>query len=281
MAELFKIKMQLKNQDVSAALRLLRAKSSRLPSYLVNKAVFSIAIRADRKMPKVLPSQIETELNASVGTNLVKVKSGTRYSKDKKHRSYFFGPVGEGVHPSVPLAALIIQAQVNPNSNFNQRTGNVFQRAMSPFKGRSRAAGIAEMTNAILRMLSARKSSSGFFQVCAKVVQQIFRPALSSNSTISNAAMTGVAAVVGGGNLSASIGRLAGGTVASGIRDDARASFWVATTEPDTKGKPGGAIFTVAQPVWQRAVDDEAASMTEYAETGFKTAARESGIKVS
>ena len=92
--------------------------------------------------------------------------------------------------------------------------------------------------------------------------------------------MQGIEAVAGGGNVSKNIGRLAGGTVATGTGEYARASFWVTATEPDTKGSPGGAIYRIAQPVWQRAVDDEAASIHAYAQSLYEQAARESGIAV-
>lgn len=272
--------MKLRNNDLSNSLRMLAAKSTRTSAYLANKACMSIAIKARDMMPVVAPSKMDEELNAAVATDLVRLKSG-RFSKSKKNRGFAFGPVGKGAHPDVPLLALIINAQANPGSNFNKITGGVFARDHSPFKGLTRAAGAEAMRMTMRRVLAARHSSSAFFKACAGVVRFIF------SDSIRNVPVAGLvsevsegAALTGTGPISGNVNRLAGGTVATGVSDQARATFWVATTEPDTKGTPGGALYRIAQPVWQAAVDAEAEAIKNHALDMFSTAARQSGLKV-
>jgi hypothetical protein len=273
--------MRLKNDALSNSLRMLAAKSTHTAAYLANKACMSIAIKAVQTMPRVMPAKMDEELNAAIATDLIRVKSGKRFSRSKKNRGYAFGPVGKGAYPSVPLLALIINAQANPASNFNRITGGVFARDHSPFKGLSREAGREAMRMTMRRVLAARHSSSGFFKACAGVVRFIF------SSAVRNVPVTGIPtegidaeAVPGTGNISGNINRLAGGTVATGVSDQARATFWVATTEPDTKGVPGGALYRIAQPVWQAAVDAEAVSIKTHAMDLFSRSAAESGLKV-
>ena|ERR1039457_2358076 len=204
---------------------------------------------------------------------------GVGYRKGKQGS---LTPHGPNAHSDVPLAALIVNAQVNPDSNFNQITGHYFQRMASPFKGKSRAAGAQAMLDAMRRMLSARHQSGGFFKLCADVVRKVFGPAVSNRQGLAEAVMTGLDAVAGSGSVSKAIGKLAGGKVATGATDVAHASFWVTGTNPDTDGSKGGAaLFAVAQPVWQKAVDDEAANnFRTAAERAYIRAALKAGIPV-
>jgi hypothetical protein len=75
------------------------------------------------------------------------------------------------------------------------------------------------------------------------------------------------------------IGRVAGGTRATSTSGVARASFWVSTTEPDSKGAQQG-ITRVLEPTWQRALDQETAATVAYGEELFAQALRESGYTV-
>ena len=271
------------------------------------------------QMDAELNAAIAHELRKMTGTRparMAMLAGSPRFSKNKKNQKYFFGGVSGGTYrgaggafpapaqyqyegegfrsgaagsltphspnynSDVPLAALIINAQANPSSNFNLITGGRYRRQASPFKGLSRAAGAQAMLDAMRRMLSARHSSGGFFALCARVVKQMFIPALSRNPVVSAAAMTGFEALPGGGSVSGRIGTIAGGTVARDVGNSARASFWVTATISDTEGKPGNAIFRVAQPVWQRAVDDEADRLYREAQETYVAAARESGFTV-
>jgi hypothetical protein len=282
MAELVRISMQLKGGELAGAmqLRLLRDKTRPLPSYLVNKACREIARRAEAAMPVVLPAQMDAELDVTYSPAIL--KSGERSSAKNRQREVMHIPLD-----AKSLAMMIVVARLWPGSKYNIRTGNVWQLDRPQFNPQgehSQGTGRAEfwlwVQQKAERMIRARHSSSGFFRVCAKVVWFIFKDATAKNPVERMAAMTGVEALPGGGNVTKNIGRLAGGIVSTGTGEMARASFWVAATEPDTKGKPGGAIYKIAQPVWQRAVDDEAASIKSYAESLYSQAAREAGITV-
>jgi len=238
-------------------------------------------------MPKTPVEKIDSELNVAVALQNKKNGNGFLKGKNFQTSNRMFGNLTNltskaPFYKNVPLLALIINARVNPASDYNKRTGGVFARAESPFKGKSRAAGATAMLEAMRRVLSARHSSTGFFKVCAKAVWLIFKDATTSSPLRrppSDLAM-GSEALPGSGKVSKNIGRIAGGTVATSIRDNARASFWVAATEPDTKGTPGGAIYRIAQPVWQRAVDEVSAKQMQVALEMYSNAAAESGIRV-
>ena len=181
----------------------------------------------------------------------------------------------------VPLAALIINAQVNPGSNFNTLTGGVFQRGQSPFKGKSRAAGEQAMLEAMRRMLSARHSSSGFFAACARAVNVgfgIVRGKINGARWVPNEDNPSA-----GGDINKISKLLSKGlaqiTPAQG--GSGRAGFSVATTEPDTKGTPGHALERIAQPIWQAAVDDEARFQYSKTRDAYVAAIEDAGITVS
>ncbi len=277
--------MQLKNSGINAALlRRCEANTRLLPDVLANSACRGIAFKAADVMnetARVAPSTVDSELNASVASLLVKIKSGKRWSRNKKNRARFFGPVGKGAHPDVPLAALIINASVRSDSNYNLRTGNVYQRAMSPFKGKSRAAGAQAMLEAMRRMTAARRSATGFFWACARAVNVGFGIALGKingarwvpNEDNPNA----------GGDINKISKLLSKGLaqITPAQNGSGRAGFSVATTEPDTKGTPGHALERIAQPIWQAAVDDEARFQESKVRAAYVNAIEDAGITVS
>lgn len=270
MADLFKVKMEMRNGGLNSSLRMLSQKTSRLPSYLVNKACKSIAIRAERTMPVVKPQSILQELEVSA----TGITEKGNLSRAKKPRRVSIGS------NSSSLGSRIVLAKFYKNSPFNIRTGGVF--ALSKPNTRGSEAFWEYIADKTSQMTKARRSSSGFFKVCASVVKFVFMQA-TARSPVTNLGLLrpGFEATPGTGNVSKNIGRLAGGTPAYGDRTNARASFWVAATEPDTKGTPGNAVYRIAQPVWQRAVDDESQSIRDYAEGAYRQAAKEAGIAVS
>jgi hypothetical protein len=131
-------------------------------------------------------------------------------------------------------------------------------------------------------MVSARRSSTGFFKVCAATVKFMFKAALR-NAPTSPASDTGLGAEAtpGTGNVSRNIGRLAGGQPAADGAVSATARWWVTATEPDTKGMGAAGLRKVAEPVWQAAVDAEAASIRDYAERAYGETIRSEGITVA
>lgn len=267
MSQLVKVNMRLKNDDLQRSLRLLAAKSDRLPSYLANKACHWIAKRAEANMPVVPVARITAEMTAVT-------------PRSSRH------------HRALTTAERIVIARMHPNSAFNIRTGHVFQLQPPPGVGgsptRNRRYKLGGQSQSkffdwveahATRMIGARRSSSGFFKVCASVVKWMFHPRQTPNRPPSDLPES-LDAQPGSGNVSKNIGRLAGGRLARGSDLSAEASFWVTATEPDTKGVPGNAIFRVAQPIWQRAVDTEAASIRGHAEKLYGAAIKSSGLVV-
>lgn len=132
----------------------------RTEAEVVNNALFWVAYNTREAMPFSTIGRIDTELGVAV--NLTKIKSGKRFSRNKRNFSFTAGKGGDIVK-SVPLAALIIQARANPSSNYNRITHSRYA-GPSPFKGVSRAAGAAAMAGAISRMIKSRHSSIKFLR---------------------------------------------------------------------------------------------------------------------
>lgn len=272
------VNLKLDGFALNEALRKLSKQSEHLPSYLVNKACNQIAYRAHATMPVVMPGKMDAELSASKLSTKFKPLGTNSMKKGWK----FGAAAGGGRGGQAPLLALIINARVlrvdnaarsQPGmSNYNRRTGTVFARESSPFRGKSRKAGAAAMLAAMKRVLSARHSSSGFYRLGAEVIRLIFSK--SRSPLVSD----GGQAVPGSGKVGKAIGRVAGGSPAQGNSPNARASFWVSTTEPDSRGGTG--FERVLKPVWQAAADQEAASIAAYAEGLYVKAIQKSGFAV-
>lgn len=279
------ITMKLRGGDLANAMniKLLRSRTRPLPRQVVNRACFSIANRAFKAMPVVSPAQMDAELNVkSVPVQKI-ITSGKNKGKLKNtgevaivHQQFISGAMG------------IILASIRPNSKYNVMTGNVWQRTPPPFSNAKRVGQSARgefwawAQERAEVMMKARHSSSGFFKLCANVVKMIFIGEVYKQGP-GSVAINEITGAAGAGTMKVSreVGRLAGGTLARGDGEMARASFWVTTTEPDTKGKPGHGFERRIMPVWQRAVDDEAASiMAHYIVPAYAEAARSAGIKV-
>lgn len=283
MGQLVQANLRLRSDLLAPALRRLIEVSPRLASHIANKACFSIAWRAEKTMPVVSPAKIASELMASKPPKRV----GKLVGSGSLRRGWRFGGQTSGPRENVPLLALIINARVlrvdnaarsQPGlSRYNRLTGMVFARMSSPFRGKSRKAGGAAMLAAMKRVLSARRSSSGFYKLGAAVVKFIFARNPAPVRVPPGVGSTTGEATPGTGNVSNSIGRVAGGTRATG--NSARASFWITTTEPDSKGSNRG-INQVLNPTWQRAVDSEAAAIAAYAEKLYAQSLREAGFTV-
>lgn len=288
MGNLVQVKLKLRNSDSIRTMQQLARVSPRCASHIVNKFCFQVARKVVIAMPEVAPGKMDSELMAYKVPVYSYSRKGNLLGKGKA-RATFFGASGIGKHPSVPLLALIINARVlrvdnsassQPGmSRYNRLTGMAFARESSPFRGKSRAAGAAAMLDAMRRVLAVRHKSSGFYKLGARVVQFIFH---RNYLPFAGPPVEGGGAQIGGGSgpVSKAIGRVAGGTRAEGNSDFARASFWVSTTEPDSKGA-NTAISKLLQPVWQAAVDAETESTRRYAEELFAKAARSKGLEVS
>lgn len=145
--------------------RVEAIKSSRTMKQIVCSSALAVASRAMKRTPAVPISTIDRELNVFVGFGIG--KRGQLLTSRRK-RVLHSGRQNTGssawLHTKAPLAALIINAQVNYQSVFNQRTNHRYYRIASPFKGKSRMAGRAAMTMAVTRFIRARHSSTHFLQ---------------------------------------------------------------------------------------------------------------------
>lgn len=275
------VNLRLNRASFDPALRRLGAISRRLPHELLNKQLYHVAARARRLMPVVTAAQISGELAEYKVTVRSYSRKGKLLGKGKATAS-FFDSNGTSRGKPVPLLALIISARVRSGttrqpgmSNYNKRTGMVFAITKSPWAGVKRAIGAERMRAAMLRVHSARRKSSGFYKVCAHAVMFLFRNAMSGTKAppMDGGGDSGV-----GGSVSSRLGRIAGGSPATpGLV--ATASFWVADTEPSSKGGTMG-LQRIAEPVWQQALNDEASGMMREAEKRYAEAIREAGFTV-
>lgn len=283
------VRLQLKSKDLSGALqaKLLTARkqSAYLPDYLANKACQYISLRAAQTMPKASIAKIDSSLEVM----RMGVTKGGKPSKAKNPRRVlifgnpiagnFISPTGRmGGDPYSlnPLASKIVLASMYPESKFNKLTGQVWRR------NKPNTHGSADfwkwVFDSMSRMVKARHSSIAFFAACAKAVNYGFGlavgrirgslPAVEGQESLSNV-----------GRLSKLLSRDLARVEPSkgGI---GRAKFSVAATEADTKGsvEPKG-IVKVAQPVWQRAVNAEVASIRKEIELRYRQSLMTAGIK--
>jgi len=278
-----RVNLKLRTSDLRPAMARLAAVSPRCARHIADKACFSIANRVHQTIRVVPAAQIQAELNQTGFARNPDDKNWRKTNQEQRH---------------LTAAERIVLASIHPNSAFNQRTGGVFFREKPVFSSPSPGGG-GRLTSRsgyklgaqnrlrfwdwieqhALRMIAARKSSGGFYRLGAAVVRLIFAnsPAPVANPPQLIGANAGETQT-SGGKVSRANGRVAGGTRASS-GPVARATFWVSTTEPDSKGSQQG-ITRVLEPTWQRAVDAETASIAKYAEDLYAQALRDAGLTV-
>ena len=251
----------MRDAGMSEALRRMSIASNKLPAEVCNRAVFSMAIKAKKNMPVVSASKIQSELESQKIMPLMMSASGKRFLKAKKLlETVFFKEFG-----GAPLLALIIQSRV--------RSGGFWNIPSSPWAGVSRAEGAQQMLDAMRHVYNARVRSSGYFKACASVIYLVFKNSIGQ----SRPPESGGGVHSGEGSLSRRIGKIAGGTPATG-KGKASATFWFASPTPDTKA----AIYKIAQPVWERAMEDEAKFvMAKAIEKEYRDAAKAIGIRTN
>lgn len=251
--------------ELNRALAKLTVVSNKLPSELVNQKGFFIFGRAAKNMKVVEKAKIEAELGASPAHVLTLLKNG-RYSRAKKNIQMFFGQ-GAGKTEGFSLLAAIVQAR-------GKRSGKG-----SPFKGLSRASGEEAMRDAMLLIYNARQKSKGYFRRCFQIAREVYRRRPKEvNFSISKLITREVTEVFEDGDLMERRGKMADVSLAQRNEPKAISTFWVKSTERDTKD----ALDMYAAPVLQDAVDAEAQSTFEHeAELEYKAAIAALGIKVS
>jgi hypothetical protein len=282
---LVKVDLKLNTAELQRANSRIAGLSGKCAAYLANKACYYIAKHAQAIMPVVTVGEIASDMSA-VGF--------ARNSKDKDWRKT------NKERRDLTAAERIVLASIHPNSRFNIRTGGVFRRQAPIFSSPSPGGGgrltrvrgyklgaqnrlrfWAWIEAQAIRMVAARKSSGGFYKLGATVIKVIFdkfAPPVQRPPSESGLASTAEATPYGKGASSA-IGRVAGGTRATATGNRAAASFWVSTTEPDSKGA-GEGFTKVLQPVWNRAVEIETGNAVAYGEKLFAQALREAGYEV-
>lgn len=279
------VNLKLRTGDLRAANSRVANLTGRCAAYLANKTCFFVARNAHKAMPVVTAAEIEAEMNSTGFARNPKDKDWRKTNQEQRH---------------LTTAERIVLASIHPNSKFNQRTGGVFARIAPIFSSPSPGGG-GRLTarrgyklgaqnrlrfwdwieQRAIHMTKARKSSGGFYKLGAAVVKLIFdkfNPPIARPPSEGGGVTSGEAQP-SGGNVGKAIGRVAGGTRATTTSGAARATFWVSTTEPDSKGSQRG-ITRVLEPVWQRAVDQETAATVAYAEKLYAQALREAGFTV-
>ena len=251
--------------ELNQALAKMAVVGDKLPSELVNQKGQFIFSRAAKNMKSVQRETIQTELGASAAQVLVKLKSG-RFSRAKKHVRTFFS-AGDS-DSEMPLLAAIIQAR-------SKRSGKP-----SPWKGVDRATGGKMMLEAMQKVYSARQKSRAYFKRCFAVAREIYRRRPKEIVKFDAAKLFSekITEVFEVGDLMERAGKMADVTLAKKDEPRAVSTFWIKSTERDTKD----ALDKYAAPVLQAAVDAEAESTFEHAaEREYKDAIKAFGIKVS
>jgi hypothetical protein len=225
---------------------------------LVNQAELSAALRrasiATGKLPAVLMNRAVMSIAIRARKKLKAVDGGTIRAEWGKEVPY--SGSGPGAGRMVPLGVLVLHSRVNA------KTG-IYKAQASPFAGVSQKQGRKAMKVALRKILGARLRSKGYFRACASAVMTVFRAA--TGQAVSNLGKR------------STVGRLGNGKKATGT-GSASATFWVSGTRPDEKKK---ALFSIAEPAWQAALNAEAQSLAAYAAAReYKNAIRAVGLKV-
>jgi hypothetical protein len=137
---------------------------------IVNRSAYWIARNAVGHTPAVKVGTIDRELNVEIVPRMSKRGKLLPYSRRRRMLGSASGTAT--VHKGVPLAALIVQAQVvrpavgsSPSTKaYNRLTNFRYARASSPFRGVPRAAGAAAMRLAVNRLIKGRRSSTHFLR---------------------------------------------------------------------------------------------------------------------
>ncbi len=154
--------------------------SKRTPALMVNTAAFHVTLFWIHEMDKVPIERIDQELAATLSPG--RLKSGKLSKAKRRAREVVSVAVGgAGRSTTVPLAVLIIQARGRPGSNYNRITGGRWATP-SPFKGVSRALGLAAMSAAVSRMVKSRHRSVAFLASSMLPAADDLRPFIAHGS---------------------------------------------------------------------------------------------------
>jgi hypothetical protein len=166
----------------------VRGKTPRTLAQIVNTALFSVALKAQKYTPKARPDQIRTSAFVTV-KYVVDTRTGKLKPARKGNRFNYFESEApdhqnvEGDHAEIELMFAIVLARANLSrkgrqygmSLYNQRTYNRWYLDKAILTTRAVIRDIAE------RMVSARSSSSALLKAGWKNAMDITRPYIAAN----------------------------------------------------------------------------------------------------
>ena len=237
------------------ALRQYAALTSKTPAEICNKKAYFIVRRAIWHTRKADIEEMREQLGESKAMELHLIKSGKRWSRDKKNIKSFFSQ-GDG-NQGAPLLAMILQARAGKSGK------------ASPWKGKDRKSGAAAMLEWMRKVWNARVRSIAFIKSGWIDAREKFKPFGSGGRGLppNEPASTGpkqIGVPKGGGTLSSVIWK-------------AKAVFWnSASAKRDHKQ----ATFKYGEPALQQAFDEETDDTMQQVEKRLKEHAKACGIKV-
>lgn len=151
------LKAEINTDFLRKGMELAARWTRRTPAQACNQVALDVCVEAQKLTPFVEVQKMDAELS------VMKVpKIGAR-GKPLKGKFRQGGKVGPPSYvDDVPFVNLIIMARANPSSRYNRLTDSRYLLQQSPFKGVSRAAGMAAMAELVHRMVAARHSSGHF-----------------------------------------------------------------------------------------------------------------------
>lgn len=260
--------------ELNRALARLHVASKKSAAVLVNKKAYWICLKAIWNTPKTPAAKIASELDATKATELVRTKSGKRWSRSKTNVKAFFGS-NTSRKKEAPILALILQSRVkNSGRNLGYAAKPPWhesrQIAQSPWKGVNRATGAARMLAAMRKMYGAKMMSRAYLASGWLEAKNSFQKALAGKLITEGKTPPAVGEVK-------RRGKPKGESTVAQPGFNARAEFInMAWSQPDG----GEALIRIGGPALQAAIDDEAGdTMRKAMEYEFKAACKEAGVE--
>jgi hypothetical protein len=156
----------------------VQGRSVRTFAQIVNTALFSVALKAQKYTPKADQAKIDTSLKVTV--NFVANKVG-KLTPKRKPGTFSYGP-GDRVQ-TVALAKLIVlaradiskQGRATGRSNYNVQTNDRWRLSKDALRGKGTIESI------MYGMTAARHSSSALLKAGWKSAMDILRPYIAKN----------------------------------------------------------------------------------------------------
>jgi hypothetical protein len=261
-----RISMVLKGDALGLQLqRKFRSVARQTPAYadrIVNKACNSISFKAANNMPVATMANIDRELEVA-SSGVTKTGNLSRAKNPRWRKVSFVPPSVAGYFVNsedklwsgfyqASLAIRITLSRFYSRSRYNVTTGQVYALQKPGTHGQGQFW--QWVYNTTERMVKARHSAIAFYKACAVAVNKGFGVALGKVSVFGSNVDVNQAVRL----LARGLAKIEPSKNGAG-----RAKFSVSDTEPDTKGRAGADFAKKALPVWQRAVDEETASIKQ------------------